>query len=238
MRFKSWGWVLAAMGAAVMLAAVQGLVSKEGIAPVGEPVVSGLSPSQLQQWQQARERIAQAVADMEAASARQDPQAMAQARSAMNAAMGIGVRPTLAPSRIEALLPERLGELPRQPADVFGDDTLGASSVSVSVRYGSTAERRLDLSLSDTGGLSSWAALVEWERAARTAIAAGRRESVRWEDRRVIREVFGAPDVSPQVNVVLANGLVIEAIGDGLTLAELRAALEDLDLAALEGLQP
>lgn len=207
---------------------------------VPAPAAQGadLLPEQREQLRQARERIAQALAQMEAAAQRQDPEALARAQSTVNAAMGIGTRATLSPRQIEAVLPAALGGLVRQQADTFGDDTLGALSVSVSVRYGSDEQRRIDVSVSDTGGLSAWAALADWERAAQVAAQAGRREAVRLEGARVVREVTDTAETPAQVNLVLANGIVVEAIGDGLTLADLLAALRDLDLPALEALVP
>jgi hypothetical protein len=182
--------------------------------------------------------MADALAQMEDAVRRQDSDAWARAQAAVNAAMGIGTRPTLSPRQIEAVLPASLGGLARQPADTFGDDTLGALSVSVSVRYGSDERRRIDMSVSDSGGLSPWAALADWQRAAQVAARAGRRETVRLEGARVVREVAETADTPAQVNVVLANGIVVEVIGDGLTLVELLQATSDLDLPALEALVP
>jgi hypothetical protein len=206
--------------------------------PAQDALEGGLAPAQREQLSQARAQIASALAQVEDAARRQDNEALARAQAAVNAAMGIGTRPTLSPRQIEAALPAALGGLARQPADTFGDDTLGALSVSVSARYGNDEQRRIDMSVSDTGGLSAWAALADWERAAQVAAQVGRREAVRLEGERVVREVTETAETPAQVNLVLANGIVVEAIGDGLTLAELLAVLRDLDLPALEALVP
>ena len=238
MKSKQAWWGVGVVAVAGALLGSWAWWQQQAPAPSQASQDASLAPEHREQLQQARERIAQALAQMEAAAQRQDPEALAQAQSAVNAAMGIGTRPTLSPRQIEAVLPSALGGLVRQQADTFGDDTLGALSVSVSARYGSEEQRRIDMSVSDTGGLSAWAALADWERAAQVAAQVGRREAVRLEGARVVREVAETAETPPQVNLVLANGIVVEAIGDGLTLAELLAALRDLDLPALEALVP
>lgn len=230
-------WGLGMLLVAAMLASAAWW-QQRGREPAPGAIALGLTPAQQEQLQQARERMARALAQMDDAASRQDNEALARAQAAVNAAMGIGTRPTLSPRQLEAALPASLGGLARQPADTFGDDTLGALSVSVSARYGSDEQRRIDVSVSDTGGLSPWAALADWQRAAQGAARVGRRETVRLDGARVVREVGASAETPAQVNLVLANGVVLEAIGDGLTLAQLQAALKDLDPAALEALVP
>lgn len=234
-RAGVWGLGLLLTGAVLVGGlAVRGLQAESP----SDPLEQSLAPEQRMALAAARERITRALSQMDEAARAGRAEAMAQAQRAVNEALGIGMRATLAPRQIEAALPASLGGLPRQASDIFADDTLGARSVSVSTRYGSDASRRIALSVSDTGGLSAWAVLADWQRAARTAAQAGRSETVQFAQGRVRREVAQAAATPAQISLVLANGVAVEALADGLDLDGLRAALEDLDLAALEGLQP
>ncbi|MFN3295972.1 hypothetical protein [Caldimonas sp.] len=238
----SGGHGLKALGVVVMLGGVLAAGfwwSRSGLdGPVPTAQVPALAPQQQAALEAARQRLEQALRERDQALREGRDEAAAQAQRALNEVMGLGTRPTLRPQQIEAVLPLQLGGLPRQPSDTFGDESLGAASVSVSTQYGVDASRRIALSVSDTGGLSVWAVMAEWQRAAADAQRAGRQETVRFEQGRVRREVEAADAMPAQVHWVLANGVAVEALADGMDLKTLRAALDDLDLAGLERLQP
>ncbi|WP_156824572.1 hypothetical protein [Caldimonas manganoxidans] len=243
---SSWGrgsgrgpWWIAGVIVLGGVVALGGWLSRTGPQwQAGDEATKALSPQEREALEAAGQRLAQALRNRDRAWREGGAAAMEQAQRALNEVMGLGTRPTLRPEQIEAVLPAQLGGLPRQPSDTFGDASLGASSVSVSTQYGDDAARRIVLSVSDTGGLSVWAVMAEWLRVAAEAQQAGRREIVRFEQGRVRREVEPADATPAQIHWVLANGVAVEALADGLDLDGLRAAMKDLDLAALEGLRP
>jgi hypothetical protein len=172
----------------------------------------------------------------EAAEKSGDPAAAAKAAAGMMAAItGSAQRPVLPVADLKAMLPDTLGELKRESFEAESNSAMGLNVASAKARYGANG-KRLRLSITDTGGLASvvaaWASVTN-EREDDRSI-----EKTYKQGDRTVHEEYRKDGSHGQYTVLLANGVVVEAQGDQLAPAALKAAVEGLALARIEALKP
>ena len=165
-----------------------------------------------------------------------DPAAAVKAAAGMMAAITGGAqRPVMLAADLKALLPESLGSMKRQSFEAESNSAIGLNVSSAKARYVADA-KRVQLSITDTGGLAAMAAA--W------ANVTGEREDERSVEKtykqgsRTVHEEYRRDGSQGQYTVLLANGVVVEAQGEQVQVGELKAAAEALDLSRIEALKP
>ena len=160
--------------------------------------------------------------------------AMSEMMSAAGAMAGGGV--PIPAQDLKALLPEAIGDLKRESYEAQGGQAMGFAGSSAKGSY-AAGDRRVNLSITDAGGLAGLAALAGWanmtvDRETNTEI-----EKVYKQGSRTVREEFRKDGSHGEVTVILGNGVIVEADGDQVDLAGLKKILGGIDLAKLEGMQ-
>jgi len=180
------------------------------------------------------QKMEEAGKQMEAAGKAGDSEAAAKAFGAMMGAAGAGK--AVDPALLRALLPERLDGLPRVEVEAQSAAPVGLGVASAAAVY-RAEERKISLRITDTGGMAGMAAMAAWaqmtvDRETETEI-----EKVFKRGKHTVRERIRKDGSSIEMNLLLANGVVVEAQGEQVDAAQVRKALERLDLGQLETLQ-
>ncbi|MBS0501036.1 MAG: YIP1 family protein [Burkholderiaceae bacterium] len=184
----------------------------------------------------AGKKMQEATRQMEQAQQGGKPaDAAAAAGQAAAAAMGAlgGAQGSVGVPALKAALPDQLGGLPRTALEVQNNQAMGVAMGQARAEYGS-AGKRLRVEIIDMGGLSGlaqMAGLVQGEKE-----SDGRIEKTWQSGGRTLMEEYHKDGSQAEAKTILKNGLVVSVEGTGVPIDGVRAALGQLDLAALEGL--
>jgi hypothetical protein len=137
---------------------------------------------------------------------------------------------------LKALLPESIGDLPRKSFEAQGGQAMGIAGSSAKGSY-EAGDRRIRLSITDTGGLAGLAALAGWANMTVDRETDGQVEKVYKQGNRTIREAYHKDGSHGEVTVILANGVIVEADGDRVDAATLKKVVEGVDLGKVEAMQ-
>lgn len=170
---------------------------------------------------------------MEAAQKSGDSAAAGKAMGDVLTAMG-GTATPIPAQDLKALLPEAIGDLKRESFEAQGGQAMGIAGSSARGEY-VAGDRRIDLSITDSGGLAGLAALAGMATGERETD--GRVEKMYKQGNRTINEEFRKDGSHAELRVFLPNGVIVEAEGDGVDIATLKKVVEGVNLAKLESMQ-
>lgn len=181
--------------------------------------------------EEAARRMEEASKQAEAAS---DPaaagRAMAEAMAAMTGAAG--GREPIPHADLKALLPESVDDLARDRIEARGGTAMGIKSSAAEARYRS-AEASLELKITDTGSMAGLMGLAGWMHTTGEREDENGSEKVYQEGKRTVREQVRKSG-RVEIDLVLANGVIVSAEAQGLEPGRVKDALGRLDLARLE----
>jgi len=188
--------------------------------------------------EQMAKQMEEAGKRMEQAQKQGDGQAAGKALGEMMGAMGgaAGGGVPIPPGELKALLPDSIGDLPRTSFEAQGGAAMGIATSSAKGQYGS-GERQVRLSITDMGSLAGMAALAGWANMTVDRETDTQVEKVYKQGNRTIREEYRKDGQHGEVTVVLPNGVLVEAQGDGVDLGALKKVVEGVNLAKLETMQ-
>lgn len=171
---------------------------------------------------------------MEQAQKRGDGEAAGKALGEMMGAAG-GGQPIPA-AELKALLPESVGGLARESFEAQSNAAMGIASSHAQARYAG-GERRVQLKITDMGSLAGLAGLAGWANMTVDRETDGQVEKVYKQGNRTVREQYRKDGTHGEVTVILPNGVIVEAQGDGVDPASLKKIVDGVDLGKLEAMQ-
>ena len=201
--------------------------------PAGEVSISG------SKMEEAARKMEEAGKRMEAAQKSGDGAAAGKAMGEILGALG-GAAGTntaaIAAQDLKAMLPEALGAMKRESFEAQGSQAMGIAGSSAKASY-ATGNQRVDLSITDMGGLGGLAALAGWANMTVDKETDGAIEKVYKQGTRTVREEYRKDGSHGEYTLILENGVLVEAEGDGVDIATLKKVVNGIDLAKLEALK-
>jgi hypothetical protein len=190
----------------------------------------------LEQWSK---NVEAASKKMEAAQKSGDSQAQSDAmKTMMGAALGGGEQvEALAPDRLKPFLPESLSGLTRSTFSTQRNSAMGMQITEARATYMNDNGRAWDLQITDTGTAKGLLALAGW------AGIEGENETATGYDKtyhdsgRLIHEQWDRSSSRGEYGMVLGDRFTVKIEGEADSIDDLKAALADLDLEALEALK-
>ncbi len=237
--------VLVVLGivAALVLMAVTAIITPShggfGMGSSGEPAISIKTPQgsvniDTKGLEEMGKRMEAQNKKVEEAQKSGDPAAaMSAAMGALGAMTGAGQREVIPAADLKAALPEAIGDLKRESFESSGGTAVGIknSQVKASYRNGDASVR---LEVTDIGGLGGLAAVAGWANMTGEKEDANGSERTYKQGKRTIRERISKTSKRTEIDMMLANGVMLEARGEGVEPAVVKGALEALNLAKLE----
>ncbi|HEY2925717.1 Yip1 family protein [Piscinibacter sp.] len=170
---------------------------------------------------------------LEQAQASGDPAAAGKAMGEVMSGVTGGAIPA---QDLKALLPESLGDLKRESFEAQGGQAMGIAGSSARAVY-AAGDKRVELSVTDLGGMGGMAALAGWASVTSDRETNTEVEKVYKQGTRTVREAFRKDGSHAELTTILPNGVLVEAKGERVDLAALKRALDGMNLAKIEALQ-
>lgn len=183
-------------------------------------------------------RMEEANKKMEAASKSGDVAASGKAAAEVLAALGgaaagaAGGRAPIDAQSLKGVLPESLGGLPRTGYEAQQNEMMGLKASVAQAQFRDDA-RRIELKITDIGGLSGLMMFAGWANVIGEKETATETEKTYKDGPRTVRERAAKDGSQASYSVVLENGVIVEADGRQVELAALKRAVQGLDLARL-----
>ena len=181
-------------------------------------------------------RMDAARARMEAAQKSGDPASAGAALGEMMGALtGSGGTPIPA-ADLKAQLPESLGALKRDSFETNGGSAVGISASVAKAGY-VAGDQRVELSLTDMGGLGGLASVATWANVSVDKETPDGIEKTYKDSGRTIHETYRKDGSHSEYTVILKNGVIVEADGDKIDGATLKSMTSALNLDAIEAMK-
>lgn len=181
-------------------------------------------------------RMEEAGKKMEAAQASGDTAAAGKAAQDILGAMAGTTGTPVAPEELRALLPDGLAGMKRTAIEAQGNQAMGIAGSSAKATY-ADGDKRVLLSITDIGGMGGLAALAGWASSTLDRETEEGIERVYKQGERTVREKSRKDGSHAEYTVILPNGVIVEADGRRVAPADLKSAVEGLDLARLQSMK-
>jgi hypothetical protein len=189
----------------------------------------------LEQWSR---KVEDAGKKMEAAQKSGDQQAQSDAMKDMvGAALGGGAIESLSPDRLQPFLPESLGDMSRSTFSTERNSAMGMQMTEARATYMNENGRSWDLQITDVGSAKSLLALAGWAGIEGENETSSGYDKTYREDGRLIHEQWDRGSSRGQYGLVLGERFTIKIEGEADSIDDLKAAIADLDLEALEAMK-
>jgi hypothetical protein len=189
----------------------------------------------LEQWSK---QVEQASKNMDQAQKSGDQQAQADAmKTMMGAALGGSGVEAVQPDRLKPFLPESLGGMTRATFSTERNAAMGMQMTEARATYTNDDGRSWDLQITDTGTAKGLLALAGWAGIEGENQTASGYEKTYHEDGRLVHEQWDRSSSRGEYAVVLGERFTVKIEGQAESIDDLKAALADLDLAALEAMK-
>jgi len=172
----------------------------------------------------------------EAAQNSGDPAAAGKAAGEMLAAMTGGNAAPIAAADLKNLLPDSVGDMKRNSVEASGGQAMGIAGSTAKASY-ANENRRLNLAITDTGGLAGLAAMAGWANMTMDKETDGKVEKVYKDGARTMHEEYRKDGSRAEVTVILANGVIVEADGNKMDVDSLKKVIAGVDLGKIEAMK-
>jgi len=239
--------VIVALVAGLLIGTVVGAVTGTGMFMRGGSMFSSTRDSHEMTYdkdstvgklEQYAKQVEDASKKMEAAQKSGDQQAQADAmKNMMGAALGSGNVEAVTPDRLKPFLPETLGGRDRSTFSTQRNSAMGMQMTEARATYTGEDGRQWDLQVTDTGSAKELLALAGW------AGIEGENESSNGYDKtyradgRLVHEQWDRGSSRGEYAMVLGDRFTVKIEGQADSIDDLKAALADLDLEALEAMK-
>lgn len=190
----------------------------------------------LEQWSK---KVEAASKKMEAAQKSGDQQAQSDAmKTMMGATLGGGDKvEALEPDRLKPFIPEALGDMTRSTFSTQRNSAMGMQMTEARATYMNDAGRSWDLQITDTGTAKGLLALAGWAGIEGENETANGYDKTYHENGRLVHEQWDRSSSRGEYGVVLGDRFTVKIEGEADSIDDLKAALTDLDLEALEAMK-
>jgi Yip1 domain len=181
-------------------------------------------------------RMEEAGKRMESAQKSGDSAAAGKAMGEVLAAATGGNAAPIAAADLKTLLPETVGDMKRTGFEASGGQAMGIAATVAKATY-ANGERRLELSITDTGGLAGMAAMAGWANMTMDKETDGKVEKVYKDGARTVHEEYQKDGSRGEVTTILANGVIVEAEGNRIDVDTLKKVIAGIDLGRIEAMK-
>jgi hypothetical protein len=190
----------------------------------------------LEQWSKT---VEDASKKMEAAQKSGDQQAQSEAmKTMMGAALGSGGKvEALAPDRLKPFLPESLSGMNRATFSTDRNSAMGMQMTEARATYMNAAGRSWDLRITDTGAAKGLLALAGWAGIEGENETSSGYDKTYRENGRLVHEQWDRGSSRGEYGMVIGDRFAVKIEGEADSIDDLKAALADVDLDALEALK-
>ena len=154
----------------------------------------------------------------------------------LGAITGSGSAAPIGAADLKALLPESIGDMKRTSIEAQGGEAMGIAASGAKASY-EAGDKRVELSITDSGGLAGLATLAGSAGVTMDKEADGKVEKVYKDGGRTVHEEYRKDGSHGEMAVILANGVVVAAEGSHVDMAALKSAVQGIDLARLEAIK-
>jgi hypothetical protein len=143
----------------------------------------------------------------------------------------------IAIGQLKPFVPDTFAGLPKKTSNA---EKTGIANLMVSkaeATYGDDAQKRVTLTVSDTGGASGLVGLASWASLREEKEDDNGSERTLKVDGRLVHEKMSKRGGTNEFSIVLGERFVVDASGFGVELKELKAAVMSLDLSKLESMK-
>ena len=190
----------------------------------------------LQQMAKAAEESSKKV---DAAGKAGDPNAQAAAAlEGLGALLGGGKRvDPVSIDQLQPLVPDTFAGLEKRSSNAEKNGIAGLMVSKAEARYSDNADKSVELTISDTGGVSGLMAFAGWAGVEGAKEDDNGSERTHKVDGRLTHEKTSKNGGTNEYSVVLGERFVVSASGRGVDVNALKAAVGSLDLAKIEGMK-
>jgi hypothetical protein len=139
--------------------------------------------------------------------------------------------------QLKPFVPETFAGLAKRSMNTEKTGIAGLMVSKARAEYTDGAQRNVTLEISDSGGASGLVSLAGWASMQEERQDDNGEERTRKVDGRLVHEKVSTNGGTNEFSIVLGDRFVVEAHGTGIPLADLKAAVGQLDLRRLESLK-
>jgi hypothetical protein len=232
------GIVVGAISSVFIGGGMMGARSIAGASTMGDVVIKGADGTAVTlnggAMTDLAKRMEEAGKRMDTAQKSGDPAAAGKAMGDMlGAVTGSGSTVPIASADLKSMLPETLGDLPRTGIEAQSGQAMGLGGSSAKATY-AAGERRVELSITDTGGLAGLATMAGWANMTMDKDADGQIEKVYKDGARTVREQYRKDGSRGEMTMILTNGVIVEADGTHVDIGALKKVVASVDIGRIE----